>query len=150
MENVLTEQPFLGKIQVVISKFSSKVKSASYSLAFNGNSAFLRRLIVAVREAMPSARSRFLDYSGTHSPCIFAFNFRYTLFTLLPLTKQLLIVLLGRVENPRLGLLLHTTLTFFSFCCRKTVIHSLRAISGWVRSRSHGALRKIHFLLARV
>ena len=78
MENVLTEQPFLGKIQVVISKFSSKVKSASYSLAFNGNSAFLRRLIVAVREATPSARSRFLDYSGTHSLCIFAFNFRYT------------------------------------------------------------------------
>ena len=74
----------------------------------------------------------------------------FTLFTSLPLTKQLLIVLLGRVENPRLGLLLHTTLTFFSFCCRKTVIHSLRATSGWVRLRSHGALRKIRFLLARV
>ena len=89
-----------------------------------------------------------------------------------PLTKQLSIVLLGRVEKsvltrsrlmslhpspptPRrctkdsalssrqIGLLLHTTLTFISFCYCKTVIHSLCAISGWVRLRSHGALRKI-------
>ena len=69
-------------------------------------------------------RSRFLDYSGTHSPCIFAFNFRYTLFTLLPLTKQLLIVLLGRVENPRLGFALRSLLSLPSLRCRQ-LRHSL-------------------------
>ena len=130
MENVLTEQPFLGKIQVVISKFSSKVKSASYSLAFNGNSAFLRRLIVAVREATPSARSRFLDYSGTHSLCIFAFNFRFTQISaqtmlsaltsfatkLLHFLSQNLTfsqLLFGRVENP-----LVCSLNFFHYIIR--------------------------------
>ena len=47
------------------------------------------------------------------------------------------------LSSRQIGLLLHTTLTFISFCYCKTVIYSLCAISGWVRLRSHGALRKI-------